>query len=167
MGERWQRCYILIPVSEYFLAKDLHACSNYKEFPKGILYDYSCPSVDQDMVEWQMCSHCGLYFPTLKAKSLHFTGLVAESLKIVLKTQQSVWDHCELLPVAKGSCYVWWHFKRWSRPWSIRLMRKILISRIVLTIKWKWIRYSSLWYWWSRSNVVWWNWGLSILTLFC
>ena len=100
-------------------------------------------------------------------KQNHFTGLVAESLKVVLKTQQSVCDHCQLLSVAKGSCYVWWHFKRWSGPWSMKLMRKILISRIVLMIKWKWIWYSSLWYWWSRSNLVWWNWELSILTFFC
>ena len=39
-------------------------------------------------------------------KRNHFTGLVAESLKVLLKTQQSVCDHCELLPVGKGSCYV-------------------------------------------------------------
>ena len=42
-----------------------------KKFPKGIPYDYSCPSVDQDMIKRRMCSHCGLYFLSLKAKSLH------------------------------------------------------------------------------------------------
>ena len=42
-----------------------------KKFPKGIPYDYSCPSVDQDMIKRRMCSHCGLYFSSLKAKSLH------------------------------------------------------------------------------------------------
>ena len=42
-----------------------------KKFPKGIPYDYSCPSVDQDMIKRQMCSHYGLYFSSLKAKSLH------------------------------------------------------------------------------------------------
>ena len=36
----------------------------------------------------------------------HFTGLVAESLKFILKTQQGLCDHCELLPVGKGSCCV-------------------------------------------------------------
>ena len=42
-----------------------------KKFLKGIPYDYSCPSVDQDMIKRRMCSHCGLYFSSLKAKSLH------------------------------------------------------------------------------------------------
>ena len=42
-----------------------------KKFPKGIPYDSSCPSVDQDMIKQRMCSHCGLYFSSLKAKSLH------------------------------------------------------------------------------------------------
>ena len=42
-----------------------------KKFPKGITYDYSCPSVDQDMITRRMCSHCGLYFLPLKAKSFH------------------------------------------------------------------------------------------------
>ena len=42
-----------------------------KKFPKGIPYDYSCPSVDQDMIKRRMCSHCGLYSSSLKAKSLH------------------------------------------------------------------------------------------------
>ena len=42
-----------------------------KKFPKGIPYDYFYPSVDQDMIKRRMCSHCGLYFSSLKAKSLH------------------------------------------------------------------------------------------------
>ena len=42
-----------------------------KKFPKGIPYNYSCPSVDQDIIKRQVCSHCGLYFSSLKAKPLH------------------------------------------------------------------------------------------------
>ena len=42
-----------------------------KKFPKGIPYDYSCPTVDQDMIKQRMCSHFGLYSSSLKAKSLH------------------------------------------------------------------------------------------------
>ena len=42
-----------------------------KKFPKGIPCDYSCPFVDQDMIKRRMCSHCGLYSSSLKAKSLH------------------------------------------------------------------------------------------------
>ena len=75
-----------------------------KKFPKGIPYDCSCPPVDQDMMKPRMCSHCSLYFSSLKRN--HFTGLVAESLKVVLKIQQGVCDHCEFLSVDKGSCYV-------------------------------------------------------------
>ena len=75
-----------------------------KKFPERIPYDYFCLSKDQDMIKRRMCSHCGLYFSSLKVN--HFTGLVTESLKVVLKTQKSVCDHCKLLPVGKGSCYV-------------------------------------------------------------
>ena len=42
-----------------------------EKFPKGKPYDYSCLSVDQDVIKQQMCSHCGLYFSSLKVKSLH------------------------------------------------------------------------------------------------
>ena len=42
-----------------------------KKFPKRIPYGYSYPSVDQDMIKRRMCSHCGLYSSSLKAKSLH------------------------------------------------------------------------------------------------
>ena len=41
-----------------------------KKFPKGIPYDYSCPSVDQDMIKRRMCSHCSINFSSLKAKLL-------------------------------------------------------------------------------------------------
>ena len=36
-----------------------------------IPYDYSCPSMDHDIIKRQLFSHCGLYFLSLKAKSLH------------------------------------------------------------------------------------------------
>ena len=45
-----------------------------KKFPKGIPYDYSCSSVDQEMIKRRMCSHCGLYSSSLKVKSLHETS---------------------------------------------------------------------------------------------
>ena len=59
-----------------------------KKFLKGIPYDYSCPSVDQVMIKRRMCSYYDLYFSSRRAKSLH--GASAESLKVVLTTQQSV-----------------------------------------------------------------------------
>ena len=74
-----------------------------KTFPKGIPFDYSCPSVDEDMIKNKCALIVAYTFCPLKRN--HFTELVAGSLK-VLKTQQSVCDHCELLPVGKGSCYV-------------------------------------------------------------
>ena len=49
-------------------------------------------------------------------KRNHFTRLVAEWLKVILKTQQSVCDHCVLLTGGKGCCCVWWRFKSWSGP---------------------------------------------------
>ena len=42
-----------------------------KKFSTRILCDCSCPSVEQDMIKRRMCSHCGLYLSSLKAKSLH------------------------------------------------------------------------------------------------
>ena len=45
-----------------------------EKFPKRMPYDYSCPSVDQDMIKRRMCSHCGLHFSSLKAKSHHGAG---------------------------------------------------------------------------------------------
>ena len=38
-------------------------------------------------------------------KRNHFARLFAESLKVELRTKQGMYDHCELLPVGKGSCY--------------------------------------------------------------
>ena len=38
-------------------------------------------------------------------KENHVTGLVAKSLKVGLKTQQSVCDRCDLLPFDKRNCY--------------------------------------------------------------
>ena len=56
-----------------------------------IPYDYSCPSMDHDIIKQRLFSHCGLYFLSLKAKSLLITSkLVGESLKVVLKTKQRV-----------------------------------------------------------------------------
>ena len=73
-------------------------------FLKGIPYKYPYLSVDQDMIKRQMALIVAYTFrPLMKTD---FMGLVAESLKIVLKTQQSVCDHCKLLLVGKGSCYL-------------------------------------------------------------
>ena len=53
------------------LQNDLMPAQATKKFSKGIPYDYSCPSVDQDITKRRMWSHCGLYFSSLKTKSLH------------------------------------------------------------------------------------------------
>ena len=42
-----------------------------KKYPKGLPYDYSCPSVKQDVIKRRLCSSCGLYFGTIKANTLH------------------------------------------------------------------------------------------------
>ena len=42
-----------------------------KKYPKGIPYDYLCPSVKQNVINRRICSECGLYFGTIKAKTLH------------------------------------------------------------------------------------------------
>ena len=67
-SEKWKTCHVR--QSQYFLqtvkCKDPKCCSSFqssslqnalmpaqatKKFPKGIPYDYSCPSVDQDMIK--------------------------------------------------------------------------------------------------------------------
>ena len=75
-----------------------------KKFPKGIPYDYSCPSVDQDTIKRRIALIVAYTLRPLKRN--HFMSLVAESLKVAMKIQQSVCDHCELLPVGKESCCV-------------------------------------------------------------
>ena len=42
-----------------------------KKITKRVAYEYFCPSVDQDMIKRRMYSPCGLYFSSVKAKSLH------------------------------------------------------------------------------------------------
>ena len=37
-----------------------------KKFPKGIPYDYSCPST-KDVLTGRLCYHCGLYFGSIKS----------------------------------------------------------------------------------------------------
>ena len=63
-----------------------------KKFLKGIPYDYSCPSVDQDMIKRRMCCHCGLYF---KAKSLHGT-----SCRVTAGRVENTTEHVRPLRVA-------------------------------------------------------------------
>ena len=74
-----------------------------KKFPKEIPFDCSCPSVDENMIKNKCVLIVAYTFCPLKRN--HFTELVEESLKVLLKTQQSLCDHWELLPVGKGSCY--------------------------------------------------------------
>ena len=139
MGKRWQRCYLLIPV---YPSIRIFPCKMswwllklQRNFPR----EYHTVIPVYLWIKIWSNDECALIVPYIfcPLKGNHFTGLVAESLKITLKTQQSVCDHCELLPFSKGSYYVWWYFKRWSGPWSTKLMQKILISRILLMIKMK------------------------------
>ena len=90
-------------------------------------------------------------------KENHVTGLVAKSLKVGLKTQQSVCDRCDLLSFDKRNCYgrcvsrdgVGLNGWSWCRRfWSLEYY---------WWWKWKWIWYSSI--------LVWWNWRLIVLTL--
>ena len=41
-----------------------------KKFPKGILYDYSCPSA-KDVLIGRLCYHRGLYFGSIKSNVNH------------------------------------------------------------------------------------------------
>ena len=41
-----------------------------KKFPKGIPYDYSCPST-KDVLTGRLCYHCGLYFGSIKSNVNH------------------------------------------------------------------------------------------------
>ena len=42
-----------------------------KMFPKGLPYDYSCPSVDAATIKKRSCSHCGMYFGSICRKNSH------------------------------------------------------------------------------------------------
>ena len=41
-----------------------------KKFPKGIAYDYLCPSTN-DVLTGRLCYHCGLYFGSIKSNVYH------------------------------------------------------------------------------------------------
>ena len=74
-GIEWARddknATYLSPYQNISLQNALMTAQATRNFPKEIPYDYSCLSVDQDIIKRRMCSHCGLYFSSLKAKSLH------------------------------------------------------------------------------------------------
>ena len=40
------------------------------KFPKGIPYDYSCPSTKDNLAD-SICKHCGLYFGSIKSRQYH------------------------------------------------------------------------------------------------
>ena len=40
------------------------------KFPKGIPYDYSCPSTKDNLAD-RICKHCGLYFGSIKSRQYH------------------------------------------------------------------------------------------------
>jgi hypothetical protein len=41
-----------------------------KKFPKGLPYDFSCPSVE-NVLPRRVCADCGVYFATIKSMKLH------------------------------------------------------------------------------------------------
>ena len=142
MDKRWRRCNLLSPMLPTYSCIRTFPCKMpwcllklKRNFPRE--YHTIIP-VHLRIKIWSN-GECALFvantFCPLKWKL--FTGLVAESLKhrVILKTQQSMCNHCELLPVGKGSCYMWWHFKRWVEPWLMKVMWKILISWILLVMK--------------------------------
>ena len=40
------------------------------KFPKGVPYDYSCPSTKDTLID-RVCMYCGLYFGSIKLKQNH------------------------------------------------------------------------------------------------
>ena len=60
-----------------------------------IPYDYFCPSMDHDIIKRQLFSHCGLYFLSLKAKSLH-----EASCRVIKGRIENTTEHVRPLRVA-------------------------------------------------------------------
>eukprot|EP00794_Sanderia_malayensis_P004091 gene4091-4645_t len=54
-----------IPLNASLMPK--HAIT---KFPKGIPYDYSCPSSKDNLAD-RICKHCGLYFGSIKSRQYH------------------------------------------------------------------------------------------------
>ena len=65
-GDTYLSLYQNISLQNYLMLPQVT-----NNFPKGIPYGYSCPSVVQDMIKRRMYFYCGLHFSFLKAKSLH------------------------------------------------------------------------------------------------
>ena len=126
MDKRWRRCNLLSPMLPTYSCIRTFPCKIpwcllklQRNFPRE--YHAIFP-VHLRIKIWSN-GECALFvantFCPLKWKL--FTGLVAESLKyrVILKTQQSMCNHCELLPVGKGSCYMWYVMAFWEMGWAL------------------------------------------------
>ena len=49
------------------------------KFPKGVPYDYSCPST-KDALADRVCIHCGLYFGSIRSKQNHLAYCRSKAL---------------------------------------------------------------------------------------
>ena len=65
-GATYLRLFQALTLSESVISKRAT-----RKFPKGIPFDYSCPSVPQDQVTKRMSTKCGLYLASIKSKSEH------------------------------------------------------------------------------------------------
>lgn len=72
-------CWWPAAVSKYLISKYLDAKSCCKEISWPA--DYSWPAVKQDLIKQRICSNCGLYLGTIKAKTLYKASyMVTEGL---------------------------------------------------------------------------------------
>jgi hypothetical protein len=52
------------------LDKSIVPSKAFKKFPKGLPYDFSCPSVE-NVLPRRICADCGIYFATIKSMKVH------------------------------------------------------------------------------------------------
>ena len=84
-GATYLRLFQALTLSESLISKRAM-----RKFPKGIPFDYSCPSVPQDQVTKRMCTTCGLYLASIKSKSEHAKSCCDDVVTMVSPTTSTV-----------------------------------------------------------------------------
>ena len=102
-GATYLRLFQALTLSESLISKRAT-----RKFPKGIPFDYSCPSVHQDQVTKRMCTKCGLYLdvvtmaspttstvvsvPREKVRPVRIAARRGRELMCVMEIQESEWQ---------------------------------------------------------------------------
>ena len=99
-----------------------------KKFPKGIQYDYSCPST-KDVLTARLCYHCGLYFGSIKSNVNHSsycrTKAEASTAAVTRKVRPQ-----RVAAAARKNCSVPWLSRSWNGTQLMMLILTLMATRL-------------------------------------